>query len=55
MITVAIMPNWNACFSICNGEGGRRGEILHVTNGRVDILKLCIMLSHENIHANLRA
>jgi hypothetical protein len=53
MITVAIMPNWNACCSIYNGEGA--GESLHVTNGRVDILKLCIMFSHENIHTDLRA
>jgi hypothetical protein len=36
-----------------NGEGGEKS--LHVTNGRVDILKFCILLSHENMPADLRA
>jgi hypothetical protein len=53
MIIVPIMPHWNTCFSICNGEGG--GACLHVTNGRVNILKLYIMLFLESIHADLRA
>ena len=53
---LSIMPNWNACCSIYNDEGGGGGgKSLHVTNGRIDILKLCIMRSHENMHADLRA
>jgi hypothetical protein len=52
MISVPIMPNWNACYSIYDGEGG---AYLHVTNKRVDVLKLGIMLSHENIHDDLNA